>query len=785
VHYLHLHHHPAVAKPVETPVVPKPDVTPSMPDHVRHGVPPPPPVATHEAKASVPFHVAHRMPAPPPPPDRVVEEHTTHGVPKPPARPNIFGVPEPPPVVPKPLQAQYEFIQREPRTAPQMTWEADDQGVFRQVPWTVNSGKIHVQGTNTWIPAPPRLLAPIPKAKPKAEAVAPPKAVEGKAKAKSKKSKAKKRRVEDEAAETADPRLGGTTESGAAVEAPRGQRREAGDRSANIRDLERPPLNKEERDQLKADFLRDSRQHISKVNATFPSMENWKLTYIETERIAHIDHASRTQGGHVASVADIDAHRDKNTPVHERMIRLVLDLLRHKRYSLSKFNVAHVFEMTNEAWVPCRDIIEAVRQEVTGSQFSLARLLAVVFNDEFRRMQLWITDEDRTREIVLNDFTHVRAISGHDESFGVDYRLVYPPREKFDPKSVAAMYRGPDYVFYYTDTFGFNEVWKQNGITPSCCRFGVSSKKFIFCTPVDINHPDCPGACLADVGKIRFQFTLNFQLMLRDGIEASYTYEGLVAVKAEAIGAAYIAQIISTETGAYAYLRNFKIDDDILSEPTNVRNPLDTRNERNISCEKCFVCNSDVWVGTITCMHCMSPVITEDHGESGFPRFDRLCCSIEDRFMGEWSADEKKDFKQLISIGRRMNGKRFNAFYGIRAAGRDEEVNRSGEGRRSFRQQAGRAENKTLRQHEMEVRRGYTTFTGTLEDRIRRDAIYRLKLARGVVNCAQHYTPAMVLMNKYHRLAYKTAIELGEITYESVGHRDRDLNVTNVDMMQP
>ena len=41
-----------------------------------------------------------------------------------------------------------------------------------------------------------------------------------------------------------------------------------------------------------------------------------------------------------------------------------------------------------------------------------------------------------------------------------------------------------------------------------------------------------------------FNLPLVFQLMLQDGIDAFYTTEGLVAVKTEALGAAYIAQIV-------------------------------------------------------------------------------------------------------------------------------------------------------------------------------------------------------------------------------------------------
>ena len=71
----------------------------------------------------------------------------------------------------------------------------------------------------------------------------------------------------------------------------------------------------------------------------------------------------------------------------------------------------------------------------------------------------------------------------------------------------------------------------------------------------------------------------------------------------------------------------------------------------------------------------------------------------------------------------------------------------------------------------MEVNRGYTPFRGTVEDRIVRDINLRLKLARAIVTCAHHFTPAAILLSQLHRLAYRTAIDNGEISYETVGGR--------------
>lgn len=146
---------------------------------------------------------------------------------------------------------------------------------------------------------------------------------------------------------------------------------------------------------------------------------------------------------------------------------------------------------------------------------------------------------------------------------------------------------------------------------------------------------------------------------------------------------------------------------------------------------------------------------------------------LEARSVEPWTTKEQRGFKEIISVGRRMNGMKFNVTYGIRPPSEEEEKTKAQSYYRSFRSQASRQDGDIFRKHRMEVRRGFTTFTGDVEDRIRRDAILRLKLARAVVNCSRHYTPAGILLSKFHRLAYLTAIAYGEISYENVGYRAR------------
>ena len=239
----------------------------------------------------------------------------------------------------------------------------------------------------------------------------------------------------------------------------------------------------------------------------------------------------------------------------------------------------------------------------------------------------------------------------------------------------------------------------------------------------------------------------------------------------EAIGPAYIAQIISIETGAYSYLRNFKLTDWHWTEQDNIA-VRDTRHERDISRLNCFVCNTEVWLGTVTCTKCYKPIIHEEANDNGFVPFHCRVTNMSARSIKAWTTAEQEKFKEVISTGRRLAGLQFNVAYGIRPPSAEEKMNQQITYQRSFKGQGVRGEGEVRRRHNMEVRRGFTVYHGTVEDRIMRDKPFREKLVRAVVNCSRHYSPAMVLLSKYHRLAYTTAIRRGEFTYERAGGVD-------------
>ena len=71
----------------------------------------------------------------------------------------------------------------------------------------------------------------------------------------------------------------------------------------------------------------------------------------------------------------------------EMIIRTLLDLLRNKESSVTGC-IAYDFDMDDEGWVPVRDIVEILSDEIPGCKMTVPRLIALVRSDRHRRMQL-------------------------------------------------------------------------------------------------------------------------------------------------------------------------------------------------------------------------------------------------------------------------------------------------------------------------------------------------------------------------------------------------------------
>ena len=189
-----------------------------------------------------------------------------------------------------------------------------------------------------------------------------------------------------------------------------------------------------------------------------------------------------------------------------------------------------------------------------------------------------------------------------------------------------------------------------------------------------------------------------------------------------------------------------------------------------------------MWIGTLTCLQCNSPIITEAHSNNGFIPFDANVSSLPARCMAPWSDEDIQKFKRIISNGRRANGLRFNVAYFTHPPTFEEQQEKAAQYRRSFQAQGSRTDNDITRKHKMDVTRGFTTHRGSVEERITQDREFRLKYAKNIVNCAQLTAPASALLSRLTRLAFKTAIELGELSYESIGERNRRTNNITVSL---
>ena len=313
----------------------------------------------------------------------------------------------------------------------------------------------------------------------------------------------------------------------------------------------------------------------------------------------------------------------------------------------------------------------------------------------------------------------------------------------------------------------------NQGLSPSDARFGPRSRRYIYCTPVDIFNEHCPPACKHMItrinrGRANVQVVIDFKLVMKDRLECFYTQDGFVAIDCELLGNVYFKAVTSIKTGQVWYLRQFDIANRFWSATVPAVDKTDTRNDRSVVDENCYVCNSRNWLGTITCFQCNSPFIYEEV----FPPFDPMrACSMNHAHIEKLPDALSKTLKAAIGSGRKAVGMSFNLRFGVRMPTKAQEHNRSVIWRRSITRQSARHDDFILRQHRMNVAYGQTRWD-TLEERIANDAKFRKKLGMKIVTCASNYAPGQVLLSKWCRLAFETCIANGEFSYENIGRKN-------------
>jgi len=134
--------------------------------------------------------------------------------------------------------------------------------------------------------------------------------------------------------------------------------------------------------------------------------------------------------------------------------------------------------------------------------------------------------------------------------------------------------------------------------------------------------------------------------------------------------------------------------------------------------------------------------------------------------------DMTAKLKKGIASGRKAVGMQFNVMYGIRFPPKEVEKRKAATYRRSLAKQAERHDKRWERSNARDLLTGVTR-AQTIEERIRTDRLLRLRLARKVANCSTNFAPGQILLSEVCRLAYRTAIENGEMSYENISYKAR------------
>jgi hypothetical protein len=247
------------------------------------------------------------------------------------------------------------------------------------------------------------------------------------------------------------------------------------------------------------------------------------------------------------------------------LVKAILDILRSKKGPSTQ--VVRV-EMDNAGWVQVDELCHIINEELPGIKMNPRRLIDIVYNDVHQSMQLWVESSGRRSdaEVTADDFTKIRAVSGHSENTSVDYKLIRQERQKFQVTSQPQHYSGPDNVFYYTTMGEMMKIWRDDGISPDHAACAPKSKRLIYCTPVSVYNEGCPESCVHNVCQLNaniyeFQMTIDFRMVMKDGIDCFYTHDGYVAIDCAMLGVAYIKQVISIKTGQYWYFRQFNVNE--------------------------------------------------------------------------------------------------------------------------------------------------------------------------------------------------------------------------------
>ena len=318
-------------------------------------------------------------------------------------------------------------------------------------------------------------------------------------------------------------------------------------------------------------------------------------------------------------------------------------------------------------------------------------------------------------------------------------------------------------------------MWDSNGIRPDTSPFGTHSKSLIYCCPVPIDHKDCPDGCMMYNESAQVLVTLDFHMIMDDGYQCFYGYDGCIAIQTKRLGVAYVESIIDLGTGALMYYRNSaRVEDQRLPAIADLE---DSAEDRKIETNECFICGNQVWIGCTSCFHCNSPVLYDQ----SFPMYNPNDSTLPPACTRAWTREEGKVVFDSIIKGRKAVAKSFEMKYNINTdIPKEERASEIREMTRSYPAQGERCDQDLCKADRLPHKdENLADSIRQLKEKIDNDPVYRAKLYRPMLTVSSQVLPAKYLKSELHRFAFTLAVQLNEVNRELLGNRTRrDYGIT-------
>jgi hypothetical protein len=236
------------------------------------------------------------------------------------------------------------------------------------------------------------------------------------------------------------------------------------------------------------------------------------------------------------------------------------------------------------------------------------------------------------------------------------------------------------------------------------------------------------------------QIIADLGMMVFDQMTCYYTDDGFIAARADYVPAAHRRQIFCIRAGFYYCIKPFKIAHghwtQVLTRPAE---PKDTRNSRDIAQSPNDICGTAMWSGMVNCVQCGNPIIYEE--DVIFFRNDTV--GLPANCETAVDADTLFKFRVRVAEGRKALGFQLNNAYRVELSSINVMTSSSTTGRRSYRKSGDSR--------------------------------------RSAVNLQFGFLPTQVLRSGCCRYAFEKALELGELSRENVGKRNRTAAAANED----